>query len=82
MSARIGHVADKIMQLARQQGAPISVQHLNERLAEPIGLIHLGISQLVQEEKVVVVTRAQRNYIIAKSPPVGAAHPSQQLVLS
>ena len=78
MSACIGYVAEKILQLARQQSGPISVKEINERLAEPIGLLHLGISQLVRQEKIDVVTWARRNFIIVRSPPV-AVRTSEQL---
>jgi len=67
MSTDIGYVAEKILQLVQHRG-PISVKDITERLAEPIGLIHLGISQLVREGKITVVTRAQRNYLIGSEP--------------
>ena len=70
MSTGIGCVAEQVLQLVLQQGGPISVQDLTERITEPIGLIHLGISQLVKEGKVDVVTRARRNYIINSAPVV------------
>jgi hypothetical protein len=70
MGMSIGCVAEKVRQLVLQEGGPISVKELTERLTEPIGLIHLGISQLVREGKVGVVTRARRNYIINSAPVV------------
>lgn len=70
MSMSIGCVAQKVLQLVLQEGGPISVKDLTERLTEPIGLIHLGISQLVKEGKVDVVTRARRNYLIHSAPVV------------
>jgi len=63
MKARIGAVAEKIMQVLSCYNGPISIEEVHHQLAEPIGLFHLGVDKLVGEQQVEIVTQNFRNYL-------------------
>ena len=62
-SIQVGTVAAKVLDLVSKEGGPVSMEEVNEQLVEPIGLMHLGISQLVAQGRIEVFSTYFGNYL-------------------